>query len=470
MKAFINEDFLLSSETAKILYHDYAEKMPVADYHCHINPQDIADDVRFTSITDMWLAHDHYKWRAMRCAGFSEDKIVEGVEKDPFGVFEAFAETLPMLIGNQLYHWTYLELKRYFGIEKQLTKETAREIYDEINGILANENITAREMIRRSNVTVVCTTDDPIDSLVYHKAIAEDETFDCKVFPSYRPDTAMAVDKPDFGAYIAKLADASGVAIDNFASLMEALYNRADFFDANGCKSADHGIYHMVYSEATDAELDAIFAEAVSGTIVDECKADKFKTAVLVALSKKYHELNWVMQIHFGVLRNNSQKNFERLGPDAGFDTINDKSGATKLSKLLNKMEQNETLPKMIFYSLNENDNMFISSLAGAFCSGGECKSKIQLGSAWWFNDHKKGMIKQLEDLANSGTLANFVGMLTDSRSFLSYTRHEYFRRILCNLIGEWAENGEVYPDMERLGKIVSDISYNNTMDFLRLR
>ena len=465
MKAFMDEDFLLESEAAKVLYHDYAEKMPIIDYHCHINPADIAEDKRYKTITEVWLDGDHYKWRAMRCNGIPESRITGSKDTDPYETFKAWAETLPRCIGNPLYHWTYLELKKYFGITEALTPKTCKDIYDRCNARLADADMSVRGIIEQSNVRLICTTDDPIDDLMQHARIAADPDCKVKVLPAFRPDKAMNIDKPGFREYIGKLEDVCGYEIATFADLKRALYERIDYFNERGSHVSDHALDYPVCSPATEEELDMILAEGMNGPVSAD-KADKFKTAVLLALSEKYHAYGWVMQIHYGCIRNNSDRMFRQLGPDTGFDSVSDAGGAKALAGLLNAMEREGHLPKMVLYSLNQYDNETIASIAGCFQTDGECASKIQLGSAWWFNDHKTGMEKQLTDLANLGTLGNIIGMLTDSRSLLSYTRHEYFRRILCNVIGKWVDNGEVHADMEMLGQIVQDICYNNTVKF----
>ncbi|MCF2670573.1 glucuronate isomerase [Butyricicoccus pullicaecorum] len=465
MKAFMDEDFLLTTDAAKTLYHDYAEKMPIIDYHCHINPADIAEDKRYQTITEVWLGGDHYKWRAMRCNGIPESRITGAKDTDPYETFKAWSETLPRCIGNPLYHWTYLELKKYFGITEALTPATCKDIYDRCNARLAEPDMSVRGIIEQSNVKLICTTDDPIDDLAQHAKIAADPTCKVKVLPAFRPDKAMNIDKPGFPEYIAKLSAVVGYEIKTFADLKKALIERIDYFNARGSKVSDHALDYPVCAPATEAELDAILAEGLNGPVSAD-KGDKFKTAVLLALSEKYHAYGWVMQIHYGCIRNNSSIMFEKLGPDTGFDSVSDAGGAQALANLLDAMQKGGHLPKMVLYSLNHYDNETIATIAGCFQTDGECASKIQLGSAWWFNDHKTGMEKQLTDLANLGVLGNFIGMLTDSRSFLSYTRHEYFRRILCGLIGRWVDNGEVHADMETLGQIVQDICYNNTVKF----
>ena len=465
MKAFMDEDFLLTTDAAKTLYHDYAEKMPIIDYHCHINPADIAEDKRYQTITEVWLGGDHYKWRAMRCNGIPESRITGAKDTDPYETFKAWSETLPRCIGNPLYHWTYLELKKYFGITEALTPATCKDIYDRCNARLAEPDMSVRGIIEQSNVKLICTPDDPIAALAQHAHIAADPTCKVKVLPAFRPDKAMNIDKPGFPEYIAKLSAVVGYEIKTFADLKKALIERIDYFNARGSKVSDHALDYPVCAPATEAELDAILAEGLNGPVSAD-KGDKFKTAVLLALSEKYHAYGWVMQIHYGCIRNNSSIMFEKLGPDTGFDSVSDAGGAQALANLLDAMQKGGHLPKMVLYSLNHYDNETIATIAGCFQTDGECASKIQLGSAWWFNDHKTGMEKQLTDLANLGVLGNFIGMLTDSRSFLSYTRHEYFRRILCGLIGRWVDNGEVHADMETLGQIVQDICYNNTVKF----
>ncbi|NLW12738.1 MAG: glucuronate isomerase [Clostridiaceae bacterium] len=467
MKKFMDEDFLLTSDSARILYHDFAAKMPVIDYHCHIDPVAIAVDKRYSDITEVWLGGDHYKWRAMRCNGVPESEITGSLESEPYLVFKHWAGTLPRLLGNPLYHWTYLELKKYFGISESLDPASCKSIYERCNQCLQDEDMSVRGIIRQSDVRLICTTDDPIDDLAAHKQIAADPDCDFQVLPAYRPDKAMNIDKPGFAGYINKLAQTASVAISDFDSLVQALYNRIDYFADHGCRASDHALDSMIYTPADKSELNNILAKVMSGqSAATNLESDKFKTAVLLALAEKYHELGWVMQIHFGCLRNNSGRMFDSLGPDTGFDSMNDAGGAEALSALLNAMESRDKLPRMVLYSLNPQDNEVIATIAGAFQTDGEGVSRIQLGSAWWFNDHKTGMQKQLTDLANLGVLANFIGMLTDSRSFLSYTRHEYFRRILCELIGGWVDQGELQPDMEMLGQIVQDICYNNVVKF----
>lgn len=466
MVPFMNEDFLLKTETAKRLYHEHAKKMPIIDYHCHINPADIAKDLRYTSISDLMLGADHYKWRLIRANGTPESGITGARGSDPLLLFKNFAAALPKAAGNPVYHWTYLELKRYFGIEKQLTSDTAEEIYDICNKKLAEPNMSARGLIDQSNVKIICTTDDPIDSLEYHEQIADDKSCKVKVLPAFRPDKAMNIGDSEFAGYIAKLSEVSGVSINDFASLCKALDNRVDFFNTMGCRASDHALTGCIYAEASIAELDAILQSALKGNHVTALQAEQYLTALLVHLGKKYHELGWVMQIHFGCMRNNNSRMFKMIGADTGFDAMNGQGNPHNLSYMLDAMDKTGQLPRMVLYSLNPADSEIIATLAACFMAEAGCGGKIQLGSAWWFNDSKSGMEKQLLDYANSTLLGNFVGMLTDSRSFLSYTRHEYFRRILCNFLGQLVEDGEYIADFEILGQMVEDICYNNTLRF----
>ncbi len=466
MKPFMDKDFLLETETAKKLYHEHAAKMPIIDYHCHINPQEIAEDRRYDSITQVWLGGDHYKWRAMRCNGVPECDITGAKDTDPYRTFERWAETLPKAIGNPLYHWTYLELKKYFGITEPLNAKSAKKIYDACNERLKAEDMSVRGIIDQSNVKLICTTDDPADTLEWHKKIAADPTCKVKVLPAMRPDKAMNIQKPGFAEYVKQLGGMAGMEIKTFADMKKALHNRIDFFNEMGCRASDHALDYATYESATEQELEAIFAKGLAGEALTEKEIAAYKTAVLLAVAEKYTEYGWVMQIHFGCIRDNNTEWYNKLGPDTGFDAVSNSHGVDDLGKLMDAMAQNHTLPKMVLYSLNQYDNEAIVTLAGCFQVNGVCPSQVQIGSAWWFNDTKTGMEKQLTDLANLGTLGNFIGMLTDSRSFLSYTRHEYFRRILCNWIGSLVENGEYHADMETLGQMVEDISYNNTVRF----
>ncbi len=466
MTDFMGEDFLLRSEPAKKLYHDHAKKMPIIDYHCHINPADIAEDKRYNSVSDVWLGGDHYKWRLIRANGAPESGITGAREEDPWLLFQNFAAALPRAVGNPVYHWTYLELKRYFGIEKQLGPATAKEIFDAMNKKLAEPDMSVRGIIKQSNVKLICTTDDPLDDLKWHRQIAGDATCPVKVFPAFRPDKAVNIDAEGFKDYIEKLSEVSGVHIWNFASLCEALGNRIDFFHEMGCRASDHALTSCVYEEATTEELDAMLRNAMRGFAVSGRDAEKYRTSVLLYLGRRYHALGWVMQIHFGCMRNLNSRLFGSLGPDTGFDAMNGSGEPKALARFFDALDRTNELPKMVLYSLNPGDSEIIASIAGCFMADAGCPGKIQLGAPWWFLDTKSGMEKQLLDYANSTLLGNFVGMLTDSRSFLSYTRHEYFRRILCNFLGRLVEEGEYPDDYDILGKMVEDICYNNTAKF----
>ena len=463
MKQFMDKDFLLSTDMAKTLYHDYAAQVPVLDYHCHINPQEIAENRKFENITQVWLGGDHYKWRQMRSNGV-EEKYITGDASDR-EKFQKWAETMPKLIGNPLYHWSHLELKTYFGYEGYLNGDTAEEVWNLCNEKLQQDSMTVRNIIKQSNVTLICTTDDPIDSLEWHKKIAEDDSFDVQVLPAWRPDKAMNIEKPDFADYIGKLSAASGVKVTDLASLKEALKNRMAFFAANGCSVSDHGLEYVMYLPADDAEVDAIFKKALAGQTLTKEEQTKYKTAFMLFVAKEYNRLNWVMQLHYGCKRDNNAFMYNKLGADTGFDCINDYAPSAQMADFLNALSGNNEIPKTIIYSLNPNDNASIGTIIGCF-QGQGVAGRIQQGSAWWFNDHKTGMTDQMISLANLGCLGNFIGMLTDSRSFLSYTRHEYFRRIMCQLIGGWVENGEYPADMQSLKEIVEGISYYNAVRY----
>lgn len=463
MKKFLDDDFLLTTKTAQKLYHEYAEVMPVLDYHCHIVPQEIYEDRKFENITQAWLGADHYKWRQMRSNGV-EERYITGDATDR-EKFQKWAETLEMAIGNPLYHWSHLELKRYFGYDGYLNGETAEEVWNLCNEKLAQGDLTARSLIKKSNVTLICTTDDPADSLEWHQKIAKDESFDVQVLPAWRPDKAMNLEKAEYLDYLKKLSDVSGVEINSFETLIAALKKRLDFFEANGCSISDHSLEYVMYAPASDEEIEAIFAKRMAGQSVDRQEELKFKTAFMTAMGREYHRKNWVMQIHYGVKRDNNQKIFGELGPDAGIDCINNYAPSAEMADYLNALAKTDELPKTVLYSLNPSDNASIGTIIGCF-QDASTAGKIQQGSAWWFNDNKTGMIDQLVSLANLGLLGNFIGMLTDSRSFLSYTRHEYFRRILCELIGGWVENGEYPEDYKALEKMIKGISYNNAVRY----
>lgn len=466
-KSFMDQDFLLSSETAKKFYHDWAERMPVVDYHCHINPEDIALDRKFDNITQVWLGGDHYKWRQMRANGVAEEYITgQASDREKF---QKWAETLPMAVGNPLYHWSHLELKRYFGYAGCLNGDTAEEVWNLCNEKLKEDSMSVRNLIRRYRVTLLCTTDDPADDLKWHQAIAADPYCELKVLPAWRPDRAMNMEKPNYPEYLEWLGETAGIKVNSFDSLKEALRKRMDYFQSMGCRAADHGLEYVPFAPASPQEIERIFTKRLSEPDYQPGREalDRFKTAFLLFCGQEYSRRGWVMQLHYGCKRNNNQRMFERLGPDTGFDCIGGQGSVSALADLMNCLEYRDGLPKTVVYSLNPNDDTAIGTLIGCFQSGtAGIPGKIQQGSAWWFNDHKTGMIAQMTSLANQGLLGNFIGMLTDSRSFVSYTRHEYFRRILCDLIGGWVERGEYPEDRKTLEQIVKGICYNNAVRY----
>lgn len=463
MKAFMDENFLLSTETAQRLFHSYAETMPVLDYHCHISPEEIATDRRFENITQVWLGGDHYKWRFMRSCGVDEAYITGNAsDRDKF--FK-WAEVLGKAIGNPLYHWSHLELQRYFNYHKPLSQNTASEVWELCNKKLAEKDMSARGLIRKSNVTLICTTDDPIDSLCYHKAIAEDQSFSVQVLPAWRPDRSIAIEKPDFAAYMEQLSSVSHIEINSFPALCKALKVRLDFFDSMGCVVSDHGLDYVMYAPATEQQADMILKKRLSGAALSQEEILRFKTMLLLFLGREYARRGWVMQLHYGVKRNNNTRLFQTIGADTGYDCIGDQAPAGELADFLNALECTDELPKTILYSLSPNDNAAIETIMGCF-QNSQAVSKLQHGSAWWFNDHRPGMEAHLRSLASLGNLSGFVGMLTDSRSFLSYTRHEYFRRILCEYIGTLVENGEFADDEQILSDLVKNISYRNAVAY----
>lgn len=459
----MDENFLLSTETAQRLFHSYAETMPVLDYHCHISPEEIATDRRFENITQVWLGGDHYKWRFMRSCGVDEAYITGNAsDRDKF--FK-WAEVLGKAIGNPLYHWSHLELQRYFDYHKPLNQNTASEVWELCNKKLAEKDMSARGLIRKSNVTLICTTDDPIDSLCYHKAIAEDQSFSVQVLPAWRPDRSIAIEKPDFAAYMEQLSSVSHIGINSFPALCKALKVRLDFFDSMGCVVSDHGLDYVMYAPATEQQADMILKKRLSGAALSQEEILRFKTMLLLFLGREYARRGWVMQLHYGVKRNNNTRLFQAIGADTGYDCIGDQAPAGELADFLNALECTDELPKTILYSLSPNDNAAIETIMGCF-QNSQAVSKLQHGSAWWFNDHRPGMEAHLRSLASLGNLSGFVGMLTDSRSFLSYTRHEYFRRILCEYIGTLVENGEFADDEQILSDLVKDISYRNAVAY----
>lgn len=466
MTKFMNENFMLTNDVAINLYHNSAKDMPIIDYHCHLNPKEIYENKQFKNITEAWLYGDHYKWRIMRAYGI-EEKYITGDGSD-FDKFMAWSKVVPMAVGNPLYHWTHLELQRFFGVHEVLNEKTAPAIWEKVNALLEKEEYRAKGLIQMSNVEVICTTDDPIDSLEYHMKLKESSDFSTKVLPTFRPDRALNINKPDFKDWITKLEEVYGNSIADYKTLLNALKSRAEFFDSIGCKISDHGLEYLPYIESTEEEVSEIFVKALKGEAVTFEEEEKYKTYSLKFLGKVYAELGWVMQLHMNVIRNNNTRMYGAIGVDAGYDSINDNRTAQKLGRLFDSLEVSKSLPKTILYTLNPADYYVLATMMGCF-QGEGIKGKIQLGSAWWFLDNKEGMIEQMKILASTGLLSCFVGMLTDSRSFLSYTRHEYFRRIMCNLIGEWVTDGEVPEDMELVGDIVKGISYYNAKSYFGL-
>jgi len=459
MKAFMDEDFLLQSDIAKELYHNHAAKMPIFDYHCHISPKEIADDKRFDNMTQIWLNGDHYKWRAMRANGVDE-RYCTGDAPD-WEKFEKWAETVPYTLRNPLYHWTHLELRNPFGIKDILNKQSALSIWDRCNEQLNSEGFSCRGIIEKANVHTICTTDDPIDTLEYHRSIKA-SGFKVNVLPAWRPDAAMMVDTPaTFNSYVNKLEKAANCNISDFAGLISALDKRHQFFHDNGCRLSDHGLDTIYAADYSEKEISAIFSKVRSGKSLSPEEILQFKSVMLYEFGVMDHSRGWTQQFHLGALRNNNTRLFNQLGPDKGFDSIGDLEIARPLSKLLNKLDMENKLAKTVLYNLNPRDNYLIATMAGNF-QDGSVPGKIQYGSGWWFLDQKDGMEEQMKALSNLSLLSRFVGMLTDSRSFLSYPRHEYFRRILCNLLGNDVVNGEMPADMKLLGKMVEDISFNN--------
>lgn len=464
MSSFMDKDFLLYSDTAKNLYHEYAEKMPIIDYHCHVSPYEIRDNKKFKSITEVWLGGDHYKWRAMRAMGINEENITgKGSDREKF---RAWAKTIPYLIGNPLYHWTHLELQRYFGIHEPLTLENADDIFDRCNEILQQDNMTVRGIIKQSNVKLICTTDDPIDSLDAHKELAKDKEAVATVLPAFRPDKAINIYKPEFVEYINKLGEVCGFEINSIENVKKALSNRMDYFGESGCTVSDHALDAAIFKYKPEKEINKIFIKSIEGKDLSEKDITAYQTHVLLFLASEYKKRNWVMQIHLGTLRNHSSAMYKSIGPDTGYDGINKTSDPAKLVSFFDELEKNNNLPKTILYSMNPADNEVLLSVLGSFQTNKDIPGYIQLGSAWWMNDHLKGMEKQMSDLASMGVWGSFIGMLTDSRSFLSYTRHEYFRRLLCNMIGDLVEKGQYPNDKKMLKKLVEGISYYNAKDY----
>ncbi|XID93271.1 glucuronate isomerase [Paenibacillaceae bacterium WGS1546] len=465
MKEFMGEHFMLQSETARRLYHDFAAGQPIIDYHCHLNPQEIYEDKRFGNLAEIWLYGDHYKWRAMRANGIEEALVTGGPGVDDYARFLAWAKTVPATLGNPLYHWSHLELRRYFGIEEPINEKNAPAIWEKANAILAGEDFSVRQLIRRQRVQVICTTDDPTDSLEYHRGIRELQDFDCLVLPSFRPDKGLEIRRDTFVSWARKLGQAAGAKVDTYEQFLAALDARISYFAEVGCKVSDHALDRVLYAETSLGEVSDIYARALSGGTLTLEEESKYKTYTLLHLGEQYSKLGWTMQLHIHASRNNNSRAFSRLGPDTGFDSIHDGELAYPLTKLLDGIDAKAGLPRTIVYSLNPKDYYVLGTVMGSF-QGGGIPGKIQLGSAWWFNDTKDGMLEQMNALANLGLLSRFVGMLTDSRSFLSYPRHEYFRRILCDLLGEWVERGEAPHDMDMLGGMVEDICYRNAKNY----
>ena len=467
MKKFLDEDFLLGTDAARQLYHDYAKEMPVIDYHCHLPAQHIAADHRFANLSQAWLTGDHYKWRAMRTNGVEEGYCTG--EKPDAEKFQKWAETVPYTLRNPLYHWTHLELQRYFDIDEALNGRSAKRIYDSCTEKLQTPGFSVRNLMRKMNVQTICTTDDPVDSLEYHRQLRQ-EGFEIPILPAFRPDNAMNVDIPDqFNGYVKKLESATNVAVSNFNDYLFALENRHDFFASAGCTVSDHGLEEMYAEEFTGWEVETIFNKVRGGKQLNESERRKFKSAMLVHFAEWDWEKGWVQQFHLGALRNNNSRMTQRLGPDTGWDSIGDFSQGRALARFLDRLDRDDKLAKTILYNLNPSDNELIATMIGNF-NDGSIAGKVQFGSAWWFLDQKDGMTRQINTLSNMGLLSRFVGMLTDSRSFLSFPRHEYFRRILCNLFGEEMTNGELPNDMEWIGKVVRDICYYNARQYFNFQ
>ena len=463
MKNFLDENFLLHNKTAQRLYHDFAKSMPLIDYHCHLQPQQIAADIQFDNLTAIWLNGDHYKWRAMRTNGIDETYITGN--KSDWEKFQQWAATVPYTMRNPLYHWTHMELQRYFGICDILNPGSAKKIYDACTDALQTTQYSARNLIRKMNVRLICTTDDPVDNLAYHQQLKK-EGFEIPVLPAFRPDAAMNVDDPGiFNRYIVKLEQASGISVSSYNDFLSALKNRHDFFASNSCSVSDHGLEEIYAEDFTDNEIKSVFDKLRSGKGLDESEKRKFKSAMLLLFAIWDAEKGWVQQFHLGAMRNNNSRMLKELGPDTGWDSIGDFPQAKAMAKFLSKLDSNNRLAKTILYNLNPADNDLMATMIGNF-NDGSVPGKIQWGAAWWFLDQKDGMVKQINTLSNIGLLSRFVGMLTDSRSFLSYPRHEYFRRILCNLFGEEIENGELPDDISWTGKIIQDICFHNAKNY----
>jgi glucuronate isomerase len=466
MKEFMGEDFLLENESAKKMFAA-ANKMPIFDWHCHLSPKEIYENKQPKDLAELWLGGDHYKWRAMRSCGV-EEKYITGSETTGYEKFKAFAACMPYLIGNPMYHWCHLELRRYFGINDILSEETADIIWEKAEKAIKSGDFSPRKLIEKSNVTYVCTTDDPADSLEYHQLLAK-ENLPFKVLPAFRPDKALSIDLPSFIPWLKDMEKTAGKNIDSYKTLCAVLKERINFFESMGCRASDHAFAYVPYEKSTDEELEEIFQKAKNGNEVTVIEADKYKTALLRFLAAEYAARGWGMELHIGPMRNNNTKMFEKIGADAGFDSLDDQLIARKLSRFLDSLAAENNLPRTVLFTLNPKDNYVLGSMLGNFQTE-EAESKIQFGSAWWFNDNIDGMREQMKALGNLGALGKFIGMVTDSRSFLSYPRHEYFRRIMCNLLGEFVEKGEYPNDEKTLCKIAEDISYNNAIKYFGVK
>ena len=463
MNNFMDRDFLLDTPAAKKLFHDFAENMPICDYHCHLSPKEIYENQQPSDISQLWLSGDHYKWRAMRSCGVDE-KYCTG-DASPKEKFEKFAYALQYCIGNPLYHWAHIELQRYFGIDTPLNAKTADEIYEKANKVIANGDFRPQSLIAKSNVKVVCTTDDPVDDLKYHKLLAQEKDFECKVLPGFRPDKALNISADGFAEYIKALGDCANIEIKSYKDVITALEKRIDYFNEAGCKVSDHAFDCPPYAVADDDEIENAFKKAMQGEIITQHEGDAYKTAVMIALGKKYHQLGWAMEIHIGAMRNNNTKMFNQIGADTGFDSVDDGEIAKPLSRFLDALCVEDKLPKTVLFNLNDKDNTVLATMLGNF-QGTETQSKIQFGPAWWFLDTMDGMTNQMKSLGNLGVLGKFIGMETDSRSFTSYGRHEYFRRIMCRLMGRWIEDGWYAYDEDLVKEIVCGICYNNAINY----
>ncbi|MEH7117947.1 glucuronate isomerase [Neobacillus vireti] len=467
MKNFMDQHFLLNTKTAIKLYENAAFEAPIFDFHCHLDPKEVWENKSYENITQIWLGGDHYKWRTMRMHGIGE-RYITGDASD-WEKFEKWAETVPHLIGNPVYHWTHLELKMFFEIDKILSPETAREIWEECNEKLLKPEFSARGLIKRSNVKFIGTTDDPISTLEYHQLLKNDDTFDTMIAPTFRPDGALFIDRPTFKSWIEKLADVSGIKTDSLDGFLDALKQRVNYFHENGGRASDHDIQKMEYVETTKQEVEAIFNKRLSGEQLTHGELIAYRIFLLTELGKMYAEKQWVMQLHMGAMRNNNTRMKEMLGTDVGFDSVGEANMAEGLSRFLDALDQQNALPRTVLFNLNQKDNVVLAGMMGNFYEEG-VPGKVQLGSGWWFVDHIDGMERQMKDYANVGVLSHFIGMLTDSRSFLSYARHDYFRRILCNILGDWVEKGLAPNDMKQMEKMVRNICFDNAERFFLQR